>query len=576
MKQRLLLLCLLFVGNTAFAFNVYNQKLLSYKGGVISELNNCGPTYTSNGKYLVGQRNLTASLSKYARDIDFYDNVSSGVASFLSDGRLYYSPNGKYLTGGGGTKYLGTFSDRYSYKQRTHTIYKDYIVSIGTYGNKIVLVRAKKDKDYPNIEEIIGYRMINRYQKEPVYAKGYYHEVSVFTVQSDGGFVKDVFAEVSGRRLDRILGGVGGKLYGQFSDGDIAYFDHIQELEDFSESTTIHAGAQKLRRVKEYANGVLAFGDNVAYTSTHTDRLISGSGVSRIYSGSKTIADLLNYFGDKSSAYGGSVGLIAAFTDGNIYYAPNGRNLVGGGKTELMVKPFKAPEAKENLTRYLNGLVSGGALIKVSDGYYNPQTGHQLNMSDLSVSLINFKDTRDFSKNLFAFDGTASSRVFSIISDFSGAPAKVQLYDKGWDGVEYKWRNRGVREGVVDHSVSGTFIGVTEIRMRASYGCVVAASYEQIGGSGEGFNLGDWELNADFSVANSPAGYDAIDYMFIAPGDNGFFRETYDDYDLLPSGYTLNEIIAWASYNANVYVKGETGHPLIEDQGLPIYLMESN
>ena len=138
----------------------YNTDMIGFNGGVISQLNNCGVSYTASGRYLWGAGQLTTSLQSDSKTIKNLYNAAEGVLSVTDAGEAYFSPDGRYLAGGGNTRYLGKYSDA------------------GAYGNTIVLqnrstiaVRASGMKTTSTIKAIVNPGLPNEAEKTVIIVK---------------------------------------------------------------------------------------------------------------------------------------------------------------------------------------------------------------------------------------------------------------------------------------------------------------------------------------------------------------------------------------------------------------------
>ncbi|MGV8834727.1 hypothetical protein [Cellvibrio sp.] len=579
----LIVLCFSF---PVFAFT-YNQKMIEYRGGVISELNNCGPTYSDNGKYLQGQRNLSAKLTTTSNDVESFDFIAGGIITALKNGDVFFSPDGRYLDGGGSTLKLVNVTKSYvdSTTKWGTPIYADYINTIGVLGSTLLVIQTKQGKEY-STGKIIGKTCVRGSSIcTDVYEKGYLSDITAIDLPS--GLVRKFTYKSGLRRIQKALGNVNGVLYVQFSNGDIGKFNSVSELSGVDTINVLHLAAPSLKKIIPYRHGLLAYNKNVAYWSNNYNQVISGSDVKQIYSGAKSISALLNYQGNSATESNArpnaSQGLIIAFEDGNVYFSPDGNNFTGGGTTVQLSKPFDTVFLKERMVAYLNGLSKPSSPFSQDplwlqnpqpDQYKNPTTGAEINVKNLSVRLLNKGDTTEYAKNTVIADGNVYSKVSSLVSDFGGEPTTVTVYDKGWDGIEYKWRDRGQRTGLVDHKVEASYVGVPEIRLKATSGCAIAVSYEEIGGNIKPFTLIDWSVNADFSVANNNAGISGVTTAF-APGGVDFSDILPINYMLMPNKFTLMEIYNWSIYNAKVYIKDKYGINVIRGP-LPLYYMRTD
>lgn len=550
------ILCLFTMSVSAIS---YNYKMIEYKGGIISELNNCGPVYTDNGKYLMGQRNLTARLTTKNISIIEFGSVGNGVAAFLDNGDIYFSPDGRYLDGGGSTKKLANLPVVIN-TIRGGVISVDS--SITGYGNYLITMVPSTYQVATGIRGTI---------KETWHK----HDIKIYEPHRQSSPIKSF--SINKKEKIRIIGVANNYIYVQLSDKTIGYFSSLGALENPSNLRVLHSSVGiEIDKLIPYRGGLLAYNRNSVYWSSNPSHVISGSGVKVLYSGARNISSLVNYGGLASEDGGSSRGIIVSFEDGYIYFSPNGNNLAGGGTSSTLVFPIDTNKIKSQLKKYLDGLASASFLTTTVSGtqyiYRDPVTNSAININNLSVRFLNRGESSDYAKNFILFNGTGNSRVTSVVSDLGGVPATVTVYDKGWDGIEYKWRSRGNRNGLFTHSVSESYFGAPEIRIKATNSCVVAASYEEIGGEGEPFTVGDWNLNADFTVSRNNAGLAALNNAFAAGGVQVHMPNPYES--PFPSNYTLMEIYLWAKYNISAYITDKYGLP--KPPGLPIYYLQTD
>ncbi len=558
--------------------------MIGFKGGVISELNNCGPTYTDNGKYLLGQRNLTAKLTTSTSDVATFVEVSGGVATLMTNGDLYFSPDGRYLDGGGNTVKLLTINYKYEKPfggMRGSPSVDTYLnTSLGVLGNSLIIAQTRDGAAYGagrvvSTKRVCGFRS-GTCTNQNIYELGYRSDITSVDLPSRSAESFSYGSPV--RRFDRVLGGSNGFMYVQFSNGDIGRFDSIAALKGVDSATILHSAAPRIEKVIPYRHGLAAYNKTTVYWSNNASQVVAGSDVRVLYSGVRNITSLLNYGGaaanESSLRVNATAGLVTAFDDGYIFFSPDGNNLSGGGSSYELVRAFDTEQMKLKLKNYLDSLSSASYLTSDFGGgnvfqYINPVNGSKINIKNLTVKLLNRGDSADYAKNIIFFNGTGTSQVTSLVSGFDGDATTVTVYDKGWDGIEYKWRDRGSRTGLFAYTTDGSYIGAPEIKIKASNGCVLAATYEEIGGSGEAFSVGNWNLNADFTVANNSAGNYAI-ANFFAPG--GASIEFPTPYQLQPKNFTVMELYSWAIYNVGVYIKDKYSVDLIHPGPAVIYM----
>jgi hypothetical protein len=548
-----------------FSFT-YNLQLIEYKGGVISQLNNCGAVYTDNGKYLMGQRNLSAKLTTGDKYLSSMYSAADGVVSILSGSDIYFSPDGRYLDGGGATKFIHSINPEYQSGNNRYglPIYTRYVNTLLiSFKNEFIVAQNKE--------------FIPRNCRWTVCTGDGHHRTDFTIISVISGAKKKFESASKSRRLNNLLGVVADRVYVQFTNGDIGYFNSVDSMSSMDSVNIVHYGAPQINQIIPYAGGLLAYTKNVVYASRSLDQVISGSEVTQLYSSSRNISDLLNYQGDAVDGTDATKGIIAAFEDGYVYFSLDGNNLAGGGSTRELSRPFDTERMKQQTVNYLLGLANPqqGVPLLIREDPFNfksPYSGVKINVSAISVRLLNKGESTEYAENAF-FTGTAYSRVYSLASDFGGEPTTVKVYDKGWDGIEYKWRDRGDRTGVVDHKVEASYAGIPEVRIRAQSSCAVLVAYEEIGGTPEPLSF-NWNINADFSIANNGAGLSSLSSMF-APGGTDYRDILPVDYIYRPNKFTLHEIINLAIYNSKVYVRNKYGHDLIRGP-LPIYIMRTD
>ncbi|MDF3013062.1 MAG: hypothetical protein K0Q78_1266, partial [Cellvibrio sp.] len=270
---------ILIIALPASAFT-YNQKMIEYKGGVISELNNCGPAYSDGGKYLLGQRNLSAKLTKTSNNISSFEKVADGVVSVLENGEIFFSLDGRYLDGGGGTIKLTTIENRYvTQVTKFGAEYENYINTSGVLGNQFFVLQTKKDKDYFT-NKVVGQSCtyVGRVKTcKNVYESAYGSQVLVFDLPS-GSMQKFIYKSAS-RRMNKVLGASNGVVYVQFSNGDIGSFSSLGMLNGIDTISILHSIAPSITKVIPYRHGLLAYNKNSVFWSSNASQIVSGSGV---------------------------------------------------------------------------------------------------------------------------------------------------------------------------------------------------------------------------------------------------------------------------------------------------------
>src|SRR5690606_32559575 len=64
----------------------------------------------------------------------------------------------------------------------------------------------------------------------------------------------------------------------------------------------------------------------------------------------------------------------------------------------------------------------------------------------------------------------------AVAFDFAGNPATVDVYDKGWSGMEYKWRYKKTSTGIFSQSTKVNVLGDDGVLVRPSSGCAIIAA----------------------------------------------------------------------------------------------------
>jgi hypothetical protein len=506
--------------------------------------------------------------------------VSGGIRplhSVLENGSIFYSRDGRYLDGGGSTTKLAVIENKYVTRvTKFGTEYEKYINTSGVLGNQFFVLQTKKDKDY-HTNKVIGKSCSGRGPCSNVYERAYGTEVWVFDMPS-GSLSKFVYKSAL-RRMDRVLGSSNGIVYVQFSNGDIGSFSSLGILNGIDTVSILHAAAPAIAKVIPYRHGLLAYNKNSAFWSNNASQVVSGSDVTKIYSGTRNISSFLNYGGDRATESSvranASRGLIAAFEDGYIYFSPDGNNISGGGNTREIVRPFDTNVLKRQFFAYFTSLKSQGIVWEspIFPGeFLSVATGHKITLKNMSVRLMNRGASEDYAKNPIVLNGSGNSYVTSMVSDFGGNFVNVNVSDKGWDGIEYKWRNRGERYGVFSHEVDGAFVERPEIRITATNSCVIAATYEDTNYSGDAVGK-TWNLNADFTLANNSGGQSAMNDFFVSGGQNYPWSTDLLTRELgrLPSNFTFMQAITWSVYHVNNVLFDLAGYPM---KGIDITYMD--
>lgn len=560
MKSMMKVMVLSLVSMTSFAFE-YNTQMIDYKGGVISQLNNCGPTYSSSGRYLWGFDRLTADVDGTGLDvIDMY-SVTDGVLSITSDQKSYFSSSGRNLSGGGSTKYLGIFDEAQAFDD---TIY------LQKYKRETVRGRGVGGRPgAPTTKVTITFTLIENPGKS-------WENKKTVVVKSPYGGTLEILGVVNNRiylREYQFIKG-NGRTPGRTVFNRIVSVTNLKDLETQKGSfRTNHEikyrtgrGASGIsnqseadriaavKRILPYNGGSIAYGDTWITTSTSSTNVVYGSSTSNIYSNSrKKVSSILPRGGD-SGRSGSSKGLLVAFKDGNSYWSPNGSNLTGGGRTSQITQPLSASIAQEEMAYYLNNQRSPYI-----------QRNAPLSVSRIAVALINKGGSADFAKNKFIGSGgtNANSSIVGFASEFNSSPATVKVYDKGWSGWEYKWRYKGTQTGIVEQYTEGQIVGETGIKLRTVDACAMVVVVETRGGKVEPIEF-SWDIQPDGTFTSSPGRNNANNDPF-----SGFAAGQPDLSDYYPQ--TIFDKIISFVYNVNGRILDRYGKPV---SGVPVYNMK--
>lgn len=469
----------------------YNTEMVEFNGGVISQLNNCGARYTASGRLIWGLTSQGPQLQSNDETITELYSVSDGVVAIIESGEAFFSPDGKNLSGGGSTRSLGKYDSVKAFDDRifllNRTSRRSAVRGIGgtTYTMskyRVIHNPGKASETETNIEieradkvqyDILGIANDQIYLREYTYSE---------PVNPRGSPTIELLNIISVANLNDLL-----------SESGTYKVVHTVERSAPVRGTgrsilnpVVHSRISTVEEVIPYNGGVLAYGEKWVYVSRDTDALFEGSGVTQIYDGDQKISSLLNR-GGETSVDGYELGITTTYKDGRSYFSPDGLSLNGGGNTTQ----FTAP-------------VSGDSVTGMLSNYVKTVTGNTVTVNKTTWAILNRGQTADFAEGFFVGSSNSNGygKVVGFASTFDGGAAEVRLYDKGWDGWEFKWRDRGTVEGVVDIETSQkSIIGDTGIRIRAEKGCVLFAGAETISQEVEPIEF-SWNVAPDGSFVN--------------------------------------------------------------------------
>lgn len=468
-----------FLASPSNAFT-YDHKLIEYGGGIISQLNNCGVSYSPDGMFLRGTEGKSTKLDTKG-EIESFIQYKKGIVSILSDRRVRFSPDPSNLDKGkivlrvqesdGGPPMNGRLREQVMGSMGNPTL------RISKHNDSVIIftgrVAYKIDNiDSPNVNiKRTGYGPIN-------------YGVSVNNT-----------------------------IYLQYEGGDVEMSNSFSDIG--ARKHIVDRSAPPISEIIPYREGIATIagttaGEKVYYSNSKTN-VTTGPNVKILYSGTDDIRHILN-FGGKD---GESSGLIGSFANGYVVYSPTGE--IGLEHKTAFVLPTYDPftgtsgEAYEQdivtprrnsyfLAKPINKQDVAIQLDRHISNMDSPLIASALRQEEINIHLLNRFQSVELAENFFLGESGGGSVVTGLLIDISGKAASVKLSDKGWSGGEYKWRYRGVRTGEVNHTNDGgKIIGDTGIKIEAHQGCTVIAALEQIDGSVDPFEK-SWQLNADFSA----------------------------------------------------------------------------
>lgn len=449
MKYRLFFLVLSFFSCAVYSFE-YRQQMIEYKGGLVSQLNNCGVNYSSNGYFLRGLNRLTANLNRQENTIVAFHNIQNSIVSVLDDGRVFLSPDGRSLDGGNDTVLIDSIPRQVSGPR------------LSKIDNKILGLAAHNDSVAVLTSHDGLYVYAGVTQGQVIRKKINLTEIPRINV---GGRI------VEGNPISPIYigatDGINGRFYIQYDNGSVKFISSIDNLINGGSLTLLTSNMPRIQQILKYDGGVLTLlSDSKIYYSTSSSNLLA----TLKYSGTRKIASVLNLGGDASA--GGSKGLYVNFLDGYTVYSPDGLSLTGGGRSVIVASPIDLGALKSVLQLQFD---------RLNAGYINFAGDYVVKYS-LSVKILNKGDDTVYDGSWAAgFNG--SNLVVANAADLLGNPARMRIYDKGWDGLEYKWRDRGEQVGTIIATSEFEQIGNSEIKFKSVNSCVVVSGISQIGES---------------------------------------------------------------------------------------------
>jgi hypothetical protein len=437
MKYIFLIIALI-ISIPSFSFD-YNQKMIEYKGGIISQLNNCGVNYSSSGIFTRGYSNLTAGLSKPENTVIDFKKFGNGLISILDDGRLLLDEAGKSLDG----------SQSITLKKIDLTIRSRYpvddasVLGLSVQDNYVAVLTSNK----------LHLFLVDHGQIVSEYSSNFSYQYQVI-----GGW-----RPVYGDAVVRYAEVINNQFYLQYSNGDVKKANSIRDLMSTKTLVMYKKSVPTIRQIIPYKFGVATlFKDSKIIYSSNPSDILEGE---VIYGGAKPVSSILNYAGD-AVAYGTS-SLLVAFIDGRVIYSPDGLNLEGGGNSREITSPINTSELTEQLKYQLKN-------------YETDRLGAYVTEVKTSVRLLNKGSSTEYDGTWFiGMDGI--NRIFVKAVSFSGIPVTMEVYDKGWDGIEYKWRDRGSQVGTILHTHTNSKVGETEIKLKAKDSCAVLIGVSQAG-----------------------------------------------------------------------------------------------
>lgn len=447
MFKWILFLGIIFSFSSSFAFE-YNQKMIEYQGGVISQLNNCGVSYNKDGIFSRGLHGITSPISSPENTVVDFKKMGEGVVSVLDDGRVYYSPNGRSLDGGNESILIRDIELDYRpcTSPRCTGIVTAKILGLEVQGDYIAILTTQK-------MYMLNFQAGRLNQSVD-------HDFSYTQSCNFRGCQPTVITT----KMISAVSVNGGLFYVQFSNGDIRYSSSIGELAATKQLRSLQSAAPPIKQIVPYGVGIA--------TLLNDSRIIYSSNITNPTSGTllydgrnqKKVSSIMSYGG-----YGAS-NIFVNFIDGYTTYSPYGTNLLGGGDTIEVMKPIDTNAVRDKLVAQFEPIKQ-----QQINSY-----GHLVVKTEIKTKILNKGDSIEFSGSWAAgYDG--SNIVAANAVDFSGKPVSVKVFDKGWDGIEYKWRGRNEQKGTVIHSHDFDTVGRSEIKLTSQKTCAIVGGVSQIG-----------------------------------------------------------------------------------------------
>jgi hypothetical protein len=515
-----LIACLLLsatYGQSSHAFN-YEQRMESYNGKLVSQLNNCGVHLTS-GKRLRGSEAADTLVSNNV--VARFTKHKSGIVAVTDSGTVYYSPNGRNLDGGGSTIKIGQVSSG--------------VASVSSYKNDII-----------------------------VHAGG-----RIFLITDALSSSRQTYSYYGGDTL--FVGTYKDLIYLQRSDNTVKYTSNKWRLERIDWMTTMRwHGSKRIREIIPYRHGVATLTDAGLYWSTDPYQLITGEDTVRLLADTSKVVSIEShggysadqvytvtvdrYRGDSHVGrdtethdieHEGSRGLYVALNNGDTFFSPDGKNLLGGGNTNRVTQGVDASLITQQVELYHEMFNSPNPPPKVSK---------------IKSTVLARGAAETMAEDWF-FNTSSKMSAAGWAMDFTGAPATVRLYDRGWSNWQYRWRDKGTQTGEFQLDTSGTFMGDNGVRIRAEGGCAIVTTVEF-----ESTYTETW-LSVTWGIGDTNLPLQSVDLSLENLNWDKLFGidgcPTFYDADPIRNGFTnmsLMEFLGWGFYEALAYVE-DTDYP---------------
>lgn len=448
----------------AHAFD-YNQRMIEFEGGVVSQLNNCGLNYSSSGIFNRGYGNLTANLSYPKDNIIDFRKMAKGIVAILDNGKLYFSPNGK-LIGGPESILIDTIkSDSYVTGIRATGISvglareDEKIISLSVSGTHALVLLTKSLHIY-KIDLPTG---ALQSKKKLEFSR---------TSLSDSTF--PVFMES--------ISGPDGDIIMQFRNGEVRRA-RLTQLIETGKLITLKATHPHIKQIVDYNGGLLTLlEDSKIYQIKNGGDPLRGT---LFYNGAIKISSLLPFRENNSNR----TGLFVNYLNGRTVFFPDGSSIDDEGNSIEVASPINVTTFAADMRR---------RFVDYEKYYW----GGYVTDIEVSVRLLNKGQSTVYDGTWFVgMDGI--NRIFVQAASFAGDPAEITVYDKGWDGIEYKWRDRGTQRGTILHTHTQSKAGQTEIKLAAKNSCAILIGVSQAGETPNPIDLKIKEPKSFYSMTQS-------------------------------------------------------------------------